>query len=1841
MARDEQFSKLLTPVMLKKYASERTYERGVAYFASGKVTSLVHRGNVITGIVKGTQTYQAEIRLTGTTLQYACSCPVHGFCKHLVAVGLAWNGDEVVKPIGSVTTDQHPPISEHMSRKSEVMKPLGGLTIKTTRKNPYAKRINEMRHRLLDLSRRNPLLSTRFSANSASILRVVDEMPEVIVRKLCGGDKLTFVPLPSLGDSDPLEETAEFKDALSYARLEDFAYRSALSTVEQTAEENLDKVQLLERELKDRVRASLGLPPRQEKPDQTSLRQHAINCGISPNYELPLPTEAHADGRHHDNHIQTLLLHEQLDRRLNTLHLRCRTIEQETGINPLKIAFGFLEWQDQNMTSSSYAPLILLPVHLEKLLTPTGSEFRVSATEGEAEGNIVLDMKFRTSFDTALPKYEDFRRQRSPQDGTREVSEKEAPEEYFAEIGAISHKSLKKCKIHRQITLGLFPSAQMIMFEDLDPDTINLDGKVIENLFSATNTEKSPLFAPDYNVDDPSIESRITGLALEADSSQFSTIVDVIEGKNIAVEGPPGTGKSQTITNVIANAIAAGKKVLFVAEKLAALEVVHSKLKGLGLDVHALPLHSTKGSREQVIKSIRQRLEYQEVSSTAIRDLELKKQAYTTARARLAEYIATMQQPYGAGDNVSSVIGKGIVEWEILRNLPFSLRQQTAMSLDAVEKCYSQLEEIIEHAKEFEKSWKNALATDSIWRGVQNIGTSIMMRDTMRHLLSEASEALRKEAGKQAAVEALSLPIDTSILEDVDDLARKFLILSSSPNRQILSEAIRNNSVDATLSFLLECNKVQREQFELAKTVSQTDDPSAIDSIRQIHALCTSNDQLFIRPDEWQNGLRALEREFYEMRKNYAAVDSFIQKYPELARVPGNVLSEAASLLRNTAPEVYLSCIPDLNEFTAISKAESICTAGRQLVAERNRLEKSVIVSEIPYEPGHLEICADVLAATRFWGKPFSKFKTAKTAYFQVSTISAFDQLHAASTMRSLAKWMRSIEQFNSDETANKVFNNHFKGLDSDFELLEKMVKYSRNVASLLADENTGDFLPLLLSGRRQFINSVMEIPENLPRLTVAELREKLREGEKKLSQVTNFVLSITPLLTVLATPDNTIVSLLPTIADKLYKHQTLVERLNSDSTAAACLKTLYKGAATKVDALHTEIESLRLLQQFRYRHDQLLPLLETNGWQKAIESISEFRDAKSDTTRQVRALEAHYGIPFEVRITGMSPVDAALYLETAARDEDGFRVHVDYAYKRSVVAKDELAWVIDVFEAEGLDPSEFSKILHAVVVRAAVNAIDKKYGPIVSGDKYGGEKLGKLRNEIAKLDQEITKLNRLLIDKCSYASCTHIPGKFGKVVSQHTEGALITHEVGKKRMHIPTRELTRRAGKALRELKPCWMMSPLAVAQYLPKSDDPLFDLCIIDEASQMPPENALGALLRSKQVMVVGDTNQLPPTNFFKASVEADDNDDEADSSPPVESILQLANGTFQPARRLRWHYRSRHSALIQFSNREIYNNELVIFPSPSESRPDMGVSLVKVDGDYHAGLNGREASRIVEAAVEFMYNFPDRSLGIVTLNKQQCSHINEKMERVMEKDPVVAKYVQDRSDGLESFFIKNLENVQGDERDVIFISTVYGPDSETGKLSLGIGPITQGGGPRRLNVLFTRAREKIVTFSSMSPSDIQPGPSGSQGVRMLKRWLEYCEAGGKSQTTLLNETTPDSAFVSYVAKHINAMGCNTSLNVGISGYCIDIGVSHPKWPDEFILGVECDGSSYFSYRCARDRDSLREKVLHGLGWRLHRIWSYDWFNHPDKAIEQLQSVIRGRLKELGITNTTNSAS
>jgi len=449
---------------------------------------------------------------------------------------------------------------------------------------------------------------------------------------------------------------------------------------------------------------------------------------------------------------------------------------------------------------------------------------------------------------------------------------------------------------------------------------------------------------------------------------------------------------------------------------------------------------------------------------------------------------------------------------------------------------------------------------------------------------------------------------------------------------------------------------------------------------------------------------------------------------------------------------------------------------------------------------------------------------------------------------------------------------------------------------------------------------------------------------------------------------------------------------------------------------------------------------------------------------------------------------------------------------------------------------------------------------------------------------------------------------------------ALIMNEINKQKRHIPIRQLMRRAGNALVALKPCFMMGPLSVAQYLAPGQLK-FDLVVMDEASQLKPEDAIGALARGGQVVIVGDPKQLPPTNFFQR-VSLNSEEEDADDSTVVEegeSILDVASTLFQPVRRLRWHYRSRHHSLIAFSNDEFYQRDLIIFPSAYHDDPSLGVKHRFVrDGVFENGRNPPEAAVVVEAVLEHMRQHPDESLGVVTLNFEQRELVEELLDRPLREDPDAIAYQERMKGGQETLFVKNLENVQGDERDVIFISTTYGRD-ERGNQFQRFGPINGPNGHRRLNVLFTRAKKRTVVFSSLDPDRIQTTASSSWGLRALKQYLIFARTGILQQADDgLSQSTND--FERSVGAVLKEKGYAVVPQVGVAGFFIDLGVRHPVKAGAFLLGIECDGASYHSGRSAGDRDRLRQEILTNLGWKIHRIWSTDWFKSRDSEVRRM---------------------
>lgn len=472
-----------------------------------------------------------------------------------------------------------------------------------------------------------------------------------------------------------------------------------------------------------------------------------------------------------------------------------------------------------------------------------------------------------------------------------------------------------------------------------------------------------------------------------------------------------------------------------------------------------------------------------------------------------------------------------------------------------------------------------------------------------------------------------------------------------------------------------------------------------------------------------------------------------------------------------------------------------------------------------------------------------------------------------------------------------------------------------------------------------------------------------------------------------------------------------------------------------------------------------------------------------------------------------------------------------------------------------------------------------------------------------------------------------------GKIPSVATVEAKANPEMGrllrerqKQRAHMPVRQLVQAMPTLLPKLKPCLLMSPLSVSQYLDAGFSQ-FDLVIFDEASQIPVWDAVGVIARGRQVVVVGDPKQLPPTNFFNKSSDGDESTGDDERVEDLESILDECLGAGMNKLSLKWHYRSRHESLITFSNHRYYDDSLVTFPSPVTA--DVAVLFQRVAGVYDRGgsrTNRAEAEAIVEGIQAHFLNprRRDLTLGVVTFNQTQQALIDTLLDARRRANPDLDRAIAAQTG--EKLFVKNLENVQGDERDIIFFSITYGPDA-AGKTTMNFGPLNGEGGHRRLNVAISRAREGVVIYSTLMPEQIDLSRVRAAGVRDLKHYLEFAIRGARAlaEQSVPTGMDPESPFEVAVIKVLREMGWTVHPQVGCSGYRIDLAVVDPRAPGRYLVGIECDGRAYHSGATARDRDRLRQLVLEGLGWRIHRIWSTDWWMNPEAEVQKLSALLQ----------------
>ena len=568
-----------------------------------------------------------------------------------------------------------------------------------------------------------------------------------------------------------------------------------------------------------------------------------------------------------------------------------------------------------------------------------------------------------------------------------------------------------------------------------------------------------------------------------------------------------------------------------------------------------------------------------------------------------------------------------------------------------------------------------------------------------------------------------------------------------------------------------------------------------------------------------------------------------------------------------------------------------------------------------------------------------------------------------------------------------------------------------------------------------------------------------------------------------------------------------------------------------------------------------------------------------------------------------------------ALNNDNTLQNWLDYVRVRRQVAEMGLANLAEKVEQGHIDIQQVEDAHQAGVFDILAREILREQPEL---GRFSGHLQQALQDQFREYDNRIKKL------QCEQIAWkidqTRIPqGNFGARVSEYTERFLLEHECSKKTRHLPIRQLLHRASGALVALKSCFMMGPMSVAQYLAHGQLK-FDLVVMDEASQIKPQDALGAVARGAQLVVVGDPKQLPPTSFFDRVV--DDDEEDPTAIEESESILDATLPMF-PARRLRWHYRSQHESLIAFSNHSFYESDLVLFPSPYKAADNYGIQYSRVPRGCFVNRRNMEEARIISEAVrEHFRHRPGESLGVVAMSAEQRLQIESTIETLAKEDGVFQELLEKDAHREEPLFIKNLENVQGDERDIVFISMTYGPREPDGRVFQRFGPINSDVGWRRLNVLFTRSRKRMHIFSSMGSEDIIVGSTAKRGLQALRDFLRFCETGILHKTERETGRAPDSDFEIAVMAGLSNEGFECVPQVGVAGFFIDVAVVDPGNRGRYLMGIECDGATYHSAKSVRDRDRLRQTILERLGWQIRRIWSTDWFKNPHA---ELQPIIR----------------
>jgi hypothetical protein len=1672
---------------------------------------------------------------------------------------------------------------------------------------PITQALEQLRLRLLDLTGRNRLIN--FKHGPGKTIQFVDSDFNAVFERIAGetaaGVRLEFIPEPSRGDWETKNGRLVRPDAKVYAG----------------------------------------------------------RIGKSTAYDLACVKIVTGGRARSPAALQTLYYGDELGKHGRKLAREAKLAIEETGSNMLYLVFGFLEFPDNPGSEKLYqAPLLCVPVTVAISDEGQYSTFTLFSSGEELTDNLSLREKVKRDFGLNLPTYLD--------------EEDESADAYLARV-AETVKELPGWRVQHRITLSLLSFANMLMVKDIAPETwvdasgnsALLDHPLIRQVFEGSNSSiGEPAYAGEYDID--AHPRGDVPLIYDADSSQHSALIDVLEGKNRVIEGPPGTGKSQTITNIVAAAMQAGKTVLFVAEKLAALEVVKSRLEQAGLEDFVLELHSNKTNKKRVLEDLKHRLE---MTVPRLGELPALMSQLQEKKDELRSHMEIMRNTDGnaLGLTLHQVMwraelnrarcGDESIALETLEYLPAAVTTSVAfLGIHDSLKYTVQQFEAIEKFDESHPFWgffpteltphdaipiQQILTTyrarfqdfqNGLERALEIFGTDEVQLDsaTASKLISVLADLAPAEPDE---VDFRLLP---SLFPPEDGQGRKSVAvlkeLSAAQELLFALERSRDHTLIPNSAPSIE-DLAQGEEILRLATVTKLDERTR----EQFEQML---DKFRPAVEAGRLALRDLERIAALFRMSFEGSAEDVNKL----LIVRSVLEDAPMGLLHLRSEYLMHP-------TSLETLKRMAEELKSIQSSFGNLEESLYMDSIPSDGELTEAIAILREGSAWyrifqggWRKAISLHKRlARNKSIKLSS----DQRLAE--LESIRKYAKRHQAWKNDEKLKSVAGTAFDGEATPFQDLISVATWLVKSSEKFTDSRiTNASLDLLRIARPDIVeltnatsnlhaaltalNSLAALaasthsaaPEVCARIDLANWDERLCEYHEFAEMFDSAI----AFMTKWARPNATLKDGVVAIADA-SKVPEVERSLALHTQGREIFGTFYRGRDTNLAtafAAHTygtlllaarlpvSIERLLLsansVANYAAIEESIIAI--NKGWQDLVEfeqSLSKFGEVN---TTQWAGCDAENITEFA---SGL-----AKRTTSAVQNYSSLLPWAQYVQARKASQRAGLMDYLSLVETGRLSAK---RLTSGFAFRFYASIAEQLFRQNKDLRTFSGTRHSSVRKDFVSLDREVIKMRGAQVARDCMRASTPPQGTSGVRVDDKTELRLLEHLIPQQRPRVPLRKLLSRSGRAIQSLKPCFMMGPQAVAQFL-QPGRLHFDIVIMDEASQLKPEQALGAIARGSQLVVVGDPKQLPPTSFFARMATPDDDGDSGKGAAAVdaESILDVCISHFHPVRTLRWHYRSQHESLIAFSNQNFYRGNLVVFPSPFGKSKELGLRYHYVkNGIYEGQMNVIEARQVVEAVASHIQTRPGISLGVVTLNVKQRELISEMLEERLKTVSGADDFKMHwKSHGME-LFVKNLENVQGDERDCIIISTTFGRPATAGVVRQNFGPISRGGGWRRLNVLFTRAKKSVVVFSSMRPEDIVVDKSTPEGTKALRNYLLFARDNVLTQ----NEETdlpPDSDFEVAILDLLKGKGYEVVPQLGVAGFRIDIAVRHPDYKSVFLAAIECDGASYHSGVTVRDRDRIRQEILEGLGWRgrIWRIWSTDWFRNPQLEAEHLFSFL-----------------